>query len=102
MTTTAKTIPKESVGLRLCRIDKKDRLWLCEPVTFIAGFAGVEITLRRAAISGRVEVGGENKDHFADVIDKDGSMIETVALDAHSYRALKNHWMRCRVESHDP
>ena len=56
------------------------------------------VGLRRAAISGRVETGGTIEDHFADVLDTNGSMVETVALDRRSYSALKNRWMRCKVE----
>jgi hypothetical protein len=91
-------LPKEAVGLRLGRIDRKGNLILCEAMRFESGFAGVETTLRRAAIAGRVEVGAEIADHLADVMDADGSMIETLSLDRHSYAALKNRWMRCKVE----
>jgi hypothetical protein len=54
--------------------------------------------LRRAAISGRVEIGGDIADHFADVLDEQASMIETVALDRGSYHALKTRWMGCRLD----
>jgi hypothetical protein len=88
----------EAVGLRLARINRKDELILCEAIRFDAGVSAVDTVLRRAAISGRVEVEGKIEDHFADVLDADGSMVATVALDRHSYSALKNHWMRCKVE----
>jgi hypothetical protein len=91
-------LPKESAGLRLARIDSRENLILCEAVCFVAGLPGVDTVLRRAAISGRVEVNGKIENHFADVLDANGSMIEIVALDAGSYRALKTHWMRCKVE----
>ena len=91
-------LPAEAVGLQLYRINKAEELLACEAVRFIAGWSGVEITLRRAAISGRVDIGGEIQDHFADVLDAEGLMIETVALDRRSYSALKNRWMRCKVE----
>jgi hypothetical protein len=94
-------IPKNSVGLRLARIDLKERLILCEPVRFASGFNGVETTLRRAAISGLVNVGGKIIDHFADVLYDNGDIIETVSLDRYSYSALKNHWMRCKVDHSD-
>ena len=94
-------LPAEAVGLKLFRIDRKDRLIGCEGVRFVDGRSAVDNTLCRAAISGRVEIGGQVEDHFADVLDADGSMIETVALDAKSYGALKNRWMRCKVESAD-
>ena len=101
MAEAAPEIPPEAVGLKLHRIDSKDRLHACESVRFVKGYAGVERAIRLASVSGRAEVGGKIKDHFADVLDADDSLIETVALDANSYAALKNHWMRCKVESHD-
>lgn len=94
-------LPKETMGLRLYRYLKGDRLQACEAMRFTDGLPAVDTTLRRAAISGRVEVGGKVDNHFADVLDENGSMIETVALDAKSYRALKTKWMRCKVESTD-
>lgn len=94
-------IPPEAVGLRLARIDRKEQLILCERIRFTEGFSGAEIVLRRAAISGIVEVGGDIVNHFADVLDDGGDIIETVALDKGSYSALKNRWMRCKVERFD-
>lgn len=93
-----KALPAEAVGLRLARITSKGELVLCEAIRFGSGHAGVDTTLRRAAISGRVEIGGGEADWFADVLDDNGDIIETVSLDAKSYGALKNRWMRCRVE----
>ena len=75
-----------------------DELRACETVGFLEGAAAIDTTLRRAAISGRVEVGGQTVDHFADLLDANGSIIETVALDARSYKALKTRWMRCKLE----
>lgn len=91
-------LPQEAQGLRLGRITEADELILCEPVMFNKGFPAVYMTLRRASISGRVEIGGEVVNHLADVLDDEGSLIETVALDAKSYGALKNKWMRCKVD----
>jgi hypothetical protein len=91
-------IPETATGVVLYRI-RGERLIGCETCDFEQGSAGVELVMRRAAISGRVEVGGKLENHFADLLDKDGSMVETVALDAKSYGALKNRWMRCRVET---
>lgn len=91
-------LPPETVGLRLYRIDSKDRLWACEAVRFTDGRDAVNTTLRRAAIAGRVDVGGDIKDHFADVLDDEQDIIETVALDAASYRSLKTKWMPCKLE----
>lgn len=90
-------LPAEATGLRLARI-AGERLILCEEVQFRDRRAAVDTTLRRAAISGRVEIGGEIADHFADVMDQNGDIVETVSLDAGSYRALKTRWMRCKVD----
>ena len=87
-----------SVGLRLARITANEDLVLCEAMRFDGGLPAVDMVLRRAAISGRVDVGGEIGNHFADVLDDDGDIVETVALDRRSYSALKGRWMRCRVE----
>lgn len=91
-------LPKAAVGLCLYRITKREELIGCEAVRFTKGWTAAETTLRRANLSGRVEVGGEIANHFADVLDDSGDIIETVALDAKSYSALKNHWMRCKVD----
>lgn len=93
-------IPENATGLKLYRIDRNENLIGCETVQFVKGRSAVLTTLRRAALSGRVEVGGEIKNHFADVYCGD-VWEKTVALDAKSYGALKNHWMRCKVESYD-
>lgn len=94
-------LPAEAIGLRLARITRRDVLILCEPVLFVGGRAALDTTLRRAAISGRVEVDGDIGDHFADLLDDNGNLVETVALDAKSYSALKNRWARCRVDHMD-
>ena len=91
-------LPAEAVGLRLARITRREVLILCEPVRFMGGRAAVDTTLRRAAISGRVEMEGKSDYHFADVMDDNCDWIGTVALDAKSYGALKNHWMRCKID----
>jgi len=93
---------EKAIGLRLCRMLKGDRLSMCENVVFTNGRPAVETILNRARLSGRVEIEGDLKDHWADVlIDSDGTWDQSVALDAGSYRALKNHWMRCKVVSTD-
>ena len=91
-------LPAEAVGLCLYRITKQEELIACEPVRFVEGRGAVGTTLRRAKLSGRVDVGGDIAHHFADVLDNNSDIIETVALDAKSYSALKNHWMRCKVD----
>lgn len=94
-------LPVETVGLRLCKMFPGDELRLCEGVRFTNGLPAVNTVLRRAGLAGRVEVGGKNQDHWADVLDDTGDWIETVALDAASFRSLKGHWMRCRYEPED-
>lgn len=90
------TIPESAKGIRLHRI-QGDALISCESVFFVRGASAIDTVLRRAAISGQVEIGGDIQTHFADLLDEDGSTVETVALDRRSYGALKNHWMRCKV-----
>jgi hypothetical protein len=94
-------LPDDAAGLRLCKIFPGDDLRLCETVLFTKGRAAVDTVLRRAAISGgRVEIEpkGPLPDHFADIMDRHGDMVGNVALDAASFKALKDHWMRCKYE----
>jgi hypothetical protein len=92
-------LPQASAVLRLGRITKGGDLILCEAMIFNAGRSDIETVLRRAAVCWRVEVGGDIGDHLADVLDAQGDLVETVALDARSYAALKNHWMRCKIDT---
>jgi len=94
---TGTELHADANGLKLHRIVGED-LRACEMVMFEGGRGAVDVTLHRAAISGRVDIGGKVNDHFADVHDASGDLIQTVALDAASYRILKNKWMPCRVE----
>lgn len=94
--TASIALPRRSCGLQLHRV-QGERLIACEPMQFERGWMGVETVLRRAAISGRVEIGVACGDYFADIQDKHGDLLETVSLDRGSYRALKYHWMRCKV-----
>jgi len=92
-------VPENAIGLKLYRINQREELIGCEPVYFVSGRDGVDIVLRRSALSGRVEIEGDINDHYADfLINRDGEWDGTVALDAKSYSALKNHWMRCKTE----
>jgi hypothetical protein len=100
MTGEVDRLPMQAAGLQLHRI-VGERLIACEKIRFVRGRPAVQMTLLRAAIAGRVDVGGKIEDHFADVLDDDGSMIETVALDAKSYRSLKTRWMRCKTLPED-
>ncbi len=91
------TVPKEAVGLALYRIASGDRLIASEDVIFANGHNAIDTVLRRASISGAVSIGGALKDHFADLIDAKRDIIESVALDAKSYKALKYRWARCKT-----
>ena len=91
-------IPEEACVVRLARIDRAENLLLCEAIQFKKGWKGVHTVLRRAQISGRVEVEGKIENHFADLLNINGDMVATVALDARSYSALKNKWMRTRLQ----
>jgi hypothetical protein len=93
---------EKACGLRLIRF-AGDKTHYCEPVYFVNGRNAVDTVLRRARLSGRVEIDGEvvgDKAYQADVlIGPDGEWDQHVALDAKSYSSLKNHWMRCKVDA---
>lgn len=89
-------VPDNAVSVVLYRISG-EKLIGCEAIIFSQGAAGIETALRRASISGRVEIGGKLDKHFADLLDSKDDIIETVALDSKSYSALKNKWMRCKI-----
>lgn len=91
-------VPDDAVGLQLYRANG-NRLVACERITFSSLKDGVCTVLRRAAISGKVEVGGKLESHFADILDANMDVIESVALDSGSYSALKNKWMKCKILS---
>ncbi len=90
-------VPEGAVGLQLFRIDRRDNLIACEPVK-LSGRPEVQRALSLARISGRAEINGDVKDHFADILNEDQDILDTVALDAKSYGALKNRWMKCKVQ----
>lgn len=94
-------LPEQTRGLKLHKITKRGVLVACEDVLFVKGRAAVDTVLRRASLAGRVEVEPEGAlpDYFADVLtSENGDWEASVALDRHSYSALKNHWMRCKLE----
>ncbi|MCW3477389.1 hypothetical protein OL599_22730 [Rhodovastum sp. RN2-1] len=93
-------LPPETQGLRLCKVIH-GRLAMCEGVRFPGGAPAVDTVLRRAAISGRVGPVGETGDYWADLLDANGDWFDTVALGRDAWNSLKNHWMRCKVESAD-
>jgi hypothetical protein len=90
-------LDKEASGLRLAKIVREE-LILCEEVHFVGGRPAIDTVLRRARLSGRVEIKDEVPDFFADVLAENGDILQTVSLDRGSYGALKNHWMRCRID----
>lgn len=95
-------LPDAACGLKLYKINSRGALIACESAIFAGGRDAVNTTLRRAGISGRVEVepSGDLPDFYADVLTSaDGDWEASVALDRKSYAALKNHWMRCKLES---
>ncbi|MEM7398743.1 MAG: hypothetical protein AAF354_07365 [Pseudomonadota bacterium] len=92
-------IPDNAIGLRLCKM-KGDELVNAECVIFKRGRAGVELTLRRAALAGTVGPIGETGDYWADFIsDEYGTWVDTVALDRDTWNALKRFWLRCKLDT---
>ena len=94
-------IPPEAVTIQLFKI-VREQLIACDPVRFERGAAGVGVALRRAAISGHVAVGDNViiRDYFADLHDANGSTVTNVALDAKSYRMLKNRWAKTKISKY--
>lgn len=89
----------DAKGLRLYK-HVGERLVACELVMFVDGFPAVNTILRRAAIAGLVQVEPFDapNDYFADVYTSENDWEQTVLLDRYSYRSLKTHWMRCKLE----
>lgn len=87
-------------GLRLYKHDTHDRLIACELVMFDQGHSAINTVLRRAALAGVVkcEPFDDRMDYFADVYTADYTTTQSILLDRHSYAALKNHWMRCKLD----
>lgn len=97
-------IPPNGVGLKLFKPSPSGKgITACETVQFVDGAAAINTILRRAYLSGHVVVdpAAPLPDYFADIMDSSGEMVGHVALDRESYKALKNHWMRCKIESSD-
>lgn len=95
-------LPTATCGLRLYKINAREQLIACEAVIFAGGRDAVNTVLRRAAISGWVEVEPEGPlpDFYADVLTSaDGAWEASVALDRKSYASLKNRWMRCKLNT---
>lgn len=100
-------IPAKATGLKLYKIKNADtpreELLANELVVFEEGASAINTILRRASLSGLVEVDpdGPLPDYYADVYEgpsgDDGWNI-SVALDAESYKSLKYHWMRTVYE----
>ena len=92
-------LPADAMGLKLYKHNSRDELVACELVMF-AKQGAVNTVLRRAGLSGRVEVCPDQiENYFADIYLPDQTWSESVALDRDSYRSLKNHWMRCKLEA---
>lgn len=92
-------LPENAAGLRLHKFVREE-LIACELVMFRDGRPAIDTVLRRAGISGYVEVepDGPLPDYFADVYTSPNNWEVSVALDRDSYRALKTHWMRCKID----
>jgi hypothetical protein len=89
MSENLELIPADVVGFALCRMNSKDELFRTGDIIFDRGRDAVQTILIRAAICGRVDVGSENGDYWADLVNEDGTWDQTVALDAESFRYLK-------------
>ncbi len=96
-------VPPDAVALRLGKFFPGDDLRFCETCAFEGGATAIDTVLRRAALSGRVEIDADGllPDYIADMFDDNFTCIGTIALDRNSFRALKNHWMRCKYEEAD-
>lgn len=93
-------IPAEAHSIRLCKVNSREELILCEVVTFVDGQPAVDTALRRAAISGNVGPVGDTGNFWADLMDEEGyTIVETIALDRGSWNALKRRWAKCKIEA---
>src|SRR5258706_16051128 len=90
-------LPQAVCGLRLCKM-RGDNLILCETLIFDDGRNAVDTVLRRAQISGEVGPVGETGDLWADLMDRDGDLVETIALSRGAWNALKNKWAHWQSE----
>lgn len=93
-------IPQDATGLRLCKMVGDD-LRTSEGVRFTEGRAAVFTVLNRASVSGHV--GGEidsTTNWWADFLNSEGDGVAEIRLDRHSWNALKNQWMKCKMEDH--
>jgi hypothetical protein len=91
-------LDRNATGLALYRIGAKNRLYGGNAIMFEGGFDAVEMVLRRAAISGIVEIEPDKitSDYYCDVYVDECSWTQTIQLDRGSYRALKYRWARTR------
>ena len=91
---------RETAGLRLCKIVGADDLRISEEVIFERGRSAVLVALNRASLSGHVGGGiDRTTDFWADQLDANGDSVGEIRLDRHSWNALKNKWMRCKMLS---
>lgn len=96
-------VPTECVGIRLYKDFGNDHIRGTERVDF-KEWSGLETTLRRAALSGKIEIGEDIELglFFADLYDAEGDIVTHVNLDAGSFKALKEKWMGGNVKYVDP
>lgn len=87
-------VPAECVGITLYKHFGNENFRGTERVVFKTRNS-LETALRRAALSGKVEIGSNLKlgDFFADLCDVNGDTVTNVNLDAASFKALKEHWL---------
>jgi hypothetical protein len=95
---TFENLHPQAVGLKLYKLNAADELLGNELVIFQDGRKAVDTILRRAQLSGRVEIDGDIDRHFADVYIDEYTWDQTIALDAGSYRALKRVWARTKYD----
>lgn len=87
-------VPAECVGIRLYKHFGNEEFRGTERVMFKER-NGLETALRRAALSGKIEIGDniELGDFFADLYNAEGDIVTHVNLDKDSFKALKEHWL---------
>lgn len=78
-------------------VPRKENLILCEARLFPGGAAAIDTVFRRTAVSGRVD-DGRIDNHFAFILNMDGGIMQTIALDRRSYATMNYRWMPCKVQ----
>lgn len=88
-TCVANIIDKTAVGIVLCRINKKEELLLYNTVYFDRKHIGVCRELKICSISGSLDVDAKLETYFADIVNDDDEIVNSVALDRGSFRTLR-------------